>query len=107
MTKRWKNDDDSIGNTTISTITLPENGETLQLLGAKYDDIVGDGGSSDAEGEGEFEVGILKQRSTLQSNGETMTTTMSRKMYKTAMRTGRVVFLVCRRTGNLRLHRNI
>ena len=60
MTERWKNDDDSIGNTTISTITLPENGEALQMLGAKDNDSVGDGGSSDAEDEGEFEVGILE-----------------------------------------------
>ena len=60
MTECWKNDDDAIGNTTISTITLPENDEVLQLLGAKDDDSVGDGGSSDAEGEGEFEVGILE-----------------------------------------------
>ena len=44
MTERWKNDDESIGNTTISTITLPENGEALQMLGAKDDDSVGDGG---------------------------------------------------------------
>ena len=60
MTERWKKDDESIGNTTISTITLPENGEVLQMLGAKDDDSVGDGGSSDAEGDGEFEVGILE-----------------------------------------------
>ena len=60
MTERWKDDDDSIGNTTISTITLPENGEAMQLLGAKDDDIVGNGGSSGREGKGEFEVGILE-----------------------------------------------
>ena len=60
MTKRWKNDDDSIGNTTISTITLPENGDALLQLAQKDDDSVDDGGSSDAQGEGEFEVSVLE-----------------------------------------------
>lgn len=61
MTERWKNDDESIGNTTISTITLPEDGEALQLLGRKDDDSVGDEGSLDAEGKGGFEVGLLEE----------------------------------------------
>ena len=61
MTEHWKNDDESIGSTTISTITLPDNEEVLQLLGRKDDDSVGDGGLLDAEGKKEFEVGLLER----------------------------------------------
>ena len=60
MTERWKNDDDSVSNTTISMTTLPKNGDALLQLAKNDDDSVGDGGLSDAEGEGEFELSLLE-----------------------------------------------
>ena len=57
----WSVDNASVGNSTIFTVTMIENAEDLELLAKADNDSVGDGGSSDVEGDGEFERTLLKE----------------------------------------------
>ena len=52
MTERRAVDKSSIGNTTISALTMIENAIHLERLAQADEESVGDDGSSDAEGEG-------------------------------------------------------
>ena len=61
MTERQPVDNASVGNSTISTVTMMENADDLVLLAKADNKSVGDGGSSDAEGDGEFECSVLEE----------------------------------------------
>jgi len=61
MTERQPVDNASVGNSTISTVPMMENADDLVLLAKADNESVGDGGSSDAEGDGEFECSVLKE----------------------------------------------
>ena len=54
MTERWAVDNASVGNSAITTVTMRENAEDLELLVKADDESVGDSGSSDAEGDGDL-----------------------------------------------------
>ena len=61
ITERQAVDNASVGNSAISTVTMIENAEDLELLAKADDSSVGDDGSSDAVGGGEFERTLLKE----------------------------------------------
>ena len=61
MTERQAIDKSSIGNTTISTLTMIENAQDLERLAQADKDSVGDGGSAYAEGEEELKRTLLEE----------------------------------------------